>query len=67
MPWILKDVFWFACGIASFYLLFFGALPDKQKDHMDESRQVQAWLTYIALLVLSIAGLLWLVGLRNHR
>jgi hypothetical protein len=35
MPWILKEAFWFVCGIASFYVLFFGALPDKQKDQAE--------------------------------
>jgi hypothetical protein len=66
MPWILKDVFWFIVGIASFYLLLFGALPDKPKDQVDESRQVRVWLTYVALFIYSTAGLLWLVDRYIH-
>ena len=66
MPWILKDIFWSIVGIASFYLLCFGALPDKEKDQIDESRQVRVWFTYIALFIVSIAALLRFVVFRNH-
>ncbi len=67
MPWILTDLVWFAAGIAGLYLLCFGTLPDKQKDKADEFRQVRVWLTYIALSIVSIAGLLRFVVFRNHQ
>jgi len=50
-------------GIAGLYLLFFGELRRPREDEPGASaRQVRVWLTYIALGIISVVGLMWFVG-----
>ena len=66
MPWLVSDIFNWLAGLSGFYLLLFSELPHKERENPTEGRLVRIGLTYVAIALLSLRGLVWLVERYIH-
>jgi len=66
MVWLLRDILNFLAGVSGLILLWWGSTTLKPQNSEDQRDYVSQMLSYVAIAVLSLRGLVWLFDHYHH-